>query len=123
MEADLTGKPIPGRDATLLGVRTDGPYVDILVGIDGFVEPLSGGLSTTKDNPRALPPNRRPKSLGGKGRHPVFALPEVAVPVSLKATPDGGSHVLIEPETRMLIDAYETALSSTRDDWELIMQD
>ena len=71
MRLEIDGLPRLGRSAREFGVRIN---VDLPVGADGSVEPGTGGMSVAVDNALNLPKHRRPRSLGGEGRDPVFGL-------------------------------------------------
>jgi len=75
MRKETDGLPALGESSSTLGARAQ---VDIPVEASGRVRPETGGMSVAPDDPRRLPKPRRPFSLGGTGRHPVFALPVAA---------------------------------------------
>ena len=79
MKAAADGLPEGGRSARKLGVR---PGTDLLVQADGMVNPGTGGMSVC-DEAEKLAMHRCPKSLGGDGDDPVFAMPIATLPASL----------------------------------------
>jgi hypothetical protein len=112
---DDAGLPKVGRSARTLGVRLD---KDISPDEHGNVRPQTGGLSVAPDDPRRLHPVRRPPTLGGRGRDPVWALDATRLPAMLEYRADVPErHGLIEPARRMLLADYETALAGTRPLW------
>jgi len=97
MKAAADGFPEVGRSSRKLGVRIDGPTPDIPVRSDRDVEPETGGMSVTLDSAANLPIARRPRSLGGFGRDPVFSLLAMALPLSLHCRTELYPHALVEP--------------------------
>jgi len=117
MRAGPDGLPQVGRSSSTLGVRLAGDYRDIAVDSAGIVRPNVGGMSVVLDDPRSLPRARRPRSLGGVGRHPVFCLGEEKLPGLLTIRADQPPHAFVEPSVACRFEQYETALHSTRPDW------
>jgi hypothetical protein len=74
MKAEQDGLPKVGRSSRELGIRIDCPIREIPVGEDGIVEPETGSMSVALDAAQNLPKPRLPRSLGGEGRDPVFAM-------------------------------------------------
>ena len=74
-------------------------------------------MSVAVDDARHLPKPRRPRSLGGEGRDPVFSLQSGAVPEMLSLRVDRHPHALVEPALACLLNDYERALASTRPSW------
>jgi len=123
-------KPKVGNTARTLGVRLPPlPHADIEVNEDGTVEPGRGGMSVSPRLER-LPKHRVPKRLCervpeasgfdtdscwhmGSGS---FEAGPVAPGLLLRLL--GTEHGLIEPEYRMLLADYTTALAATRDQWQ-----
>ena len=64
-----------------------------------------------------LPKPRRPKSLGGEGRDPVFRLLSEALPQTLLARPDRYPHACIEPRSRCPFTQFESDLTATLNFW------
>lgn len=120
MKQDLDGFPQVGRSARALGVRIAGPHEDLPVFPGNVVRPATGGMSVVFDDPRSLPKFRRPRSLGGEGRDPVFAMDVTMVPSSLVVRPDRPPHALVEPADECLLGDYERALYGTRGSWRCV---
>jgi hypothetical protein len=121
MKESADGKPVVGRSARELGVRTgtaanpDVPAID-----DGdIVSPWQGGMSVAPDDPLHLLRHRRPASLGGVGQDAVWYIETDDLPVDLQFRQDTPTHGLIEPARSMTLKEYENALASTRQDWIL----
>jgi hypothetical protein len=120
MKQNADGKPSCGEKANELGVR---PGVDITADAEGQVHPATGGLSTTPDDPRLLPPHVRPPSLGGKGKLPLFVLDVADLGNGLTARRDPGHprrHAFIEPAATMAIVALQALLCGGRESWEAV---
>jgi hypothetical protein len=114
MKADSDLKPKTGVTSRSLGVR---PEVDIPVDEDNRVQPSTGGMSATADDPRKLPPHRRPKWLDGTGADPVFELKPIALPIVLEPRQEGAPHhYLIEPTQSCRFDVFQGHPWSTRPD-------
>jgi hypothetical protein len=131
-------RPHVGRGAQLLGVRF-GPLDqgrDIDPDREGVVHPEKGGMSVS---PRveALPPHRLPRRLRDvyperfpNARAPntlycwsmgegAFEAGRVAEGLRLRVDPDDPErHGFVEPDGKMKMAAYETALAATRDQWQ-----
>jgi hypothetical protein len=116
MKADIDGSPLVGNTAVTLGVRAE----DIPV-TNGFVSPQTGGMSVTHPDPELLPAHRRPPSLGGIAKHPVFFIAEIDIKGNLVArcVPIGedDSHYCIEPLSECAFEAYEEELHATKNSW------
>ena len=119
MRSNPDGLPAIGRWSSTLGVRVSGPWQDIPVDANGDVAPNTGGMSVVMDDPRSLPRARRPRSLGGVGRHPVFCLDCEKLPPTLLVRPSGRPHALVEPSAVCKLSEYEQALHSTQPDWRI----
>lgn len=117
MKEGTDGFPMSGRSARTLGVRVGGPHSDIPVDSREMVQPNTGGMSVVLDDPRNLPFFRCPRSLGGGGRDPVFAMNTDQLPTSLLLRRDEPPHCLVEPRVCCRITAYEEAIESTRPLW------
>ena len=111
--------PLIGRSSRELGVRTEGPGIDVRVQDDGTVAARAGGMSVALDSALNLPKHRRPRSLGGEGRDPVFAMAMPNLPESLVVRPDPHPHGLVEPRHRCLLTEFELALQATRPHWSI----
>jgi hypothetical protein len=117
MKAESDGLPKVGRSGRELGVRIDGPIRDLHVERDGTVEPRTGGMSVALDAAESLPIHRLPRSLGGEGRDPVFAMFTTGVPRTLLVRTDRYPHALVEPTRRCPLPEFESDLASTRSIW------
>jgi hypothetical protein len=118
MKTDLDLKPKTGDTSRCLGVR---PEVDIPVDEDNRVQPGTGGMSAAADDPRKLPPHRRPKWLDGTGADPVFELRPITLPVALATRQDGPPHhYLLEPVHACQFHVFQGHLWSTRPNWRMI---
>jgi len=113
----MDGLPKVERSGRGLGVRIDGPFRDLPVRDDGTVEPETGGMSVALDEARNLPKPRLPKSLGGEGRDPVYAMSSAAIPRALSLRIDRYPHSFIEPGCRCPLAEYESGLAGTRSYW------
>jgi hypothetical protein len=121
MIEDVDGFPSVGSSARRLGVRgheSNDPDIQALVPSD-VVDPQFGGMSVAPDEPRGLHPIRLPRSLGGRGRDPVWVIEESDLGPDLTVVRDKPGHALIVPVRPTTRDAYERALASTRDKWRL----
>ena len=107
----------PLVDPNHLGVRTAGEYRDIQVDTAGVVLPGTGGMSVTPDDPINLPRHFRPRSLGGRGKRPVWLVSSAHIIDPLAAREDGPTHWLIEPSSTMALAAYESGLVATAPRW------
>ncbi len=117
MRAASDGLPVVGRSARELGVRVEGAVIDLRVGEDGWVQSGAGGMSVADGDPSYLPKHRRPLSLGGDGRDPVFGLARAALPAELAIRVDRPPHALVEPAEPCKLGRYEEALAATRPSW------
>ena len=114
------GPPEVGRSARTLGVRVMGPHADMPVFAGGMVRPATGGMSVVFGGALNLPKFRRPRSLGGEGRDPVFAIHTALIPNPLVVRADQYPHALVEPQEECLLQQYESALHGTRSLWRLV---
>ena len=117
MKSADDGQPIIGPSARKLGVRVGGTVVDLPVTSDGFVEPGTGGMSVAVDDAHHLPKHRRPRSLGGEGRDPVFALEAAILLPHLTLRVDRHPHALVEPSLPCPLSEYDATLAGTRPSW------
>jgi len=123
MKQDGDGRPRVARAGWGLGVRIEGPDIDIPV-FDGLVGPLSGGMSVGEDWSR-FPPSFIPRGAEGGtcNNRRIFGLEREDIPAGLslrsKAVEDLGL-LFVEPGHRMPIEEYEDLLASTRDAWKLV---
>lgn len=116
MKGDDMGFPLVEESARGLGVRIN---QDIPLAYDQVL-PLTGGMSTAPDNPLNLPSHRRPPSLGGTGKDPVFEFNTKNLPLGLKWVQDAPGHGTIQPSFVMPYETYKTLLSSTKYLWKKI---
>ncbi len=114
MRPDAVGAPKIGASLSTLGVR---PGKDIPVAADGSVDPQTGGMSVTPDDPDAMPFDLLPRSRGGDGRHPMFSLVVADLPETLVARRDKPDHANVEPATRQSFAAYNGDVQSTQGRW------
>lgn len=84
------------------------------------MHPGTGGMSVAPDDPRHLPPHRRPRSLDGTGVDPVFEVVGSRLPASLAVRRDRSTHALVEPAEIMGVEEYQVALCDTRWLWRRV---
>ena len=77
---------------------------------------------TLRHAPAGLPPFRRPPSLGGTGKDPVFCIGSNCLPGGLQYRPDREStkHGFIEPSKPMTLHEYEELLKKTGPLWKRV---
>lgn len=113
------GLPEVGCSARELGVR---PGRDIPV-TGGIVRPSTGGMSVVTNDPSDLPAHRKPPSLLGSGKDPVFKISDIHIPSTLRvvsnASAQSNNHFVIEPARCCLFRVYTAHLASTRDNWQI----
>ena len=118
MQASDDGHPTCGASASKLGVR-EGKDVPVHGGI---VHPGTGGMSVTPDDPARLPASFRPPSLGGVGKHQVFAIELSALPpeaLGYRPDPDNPrDHGFVEPASAVSLDRLQQDLCGTRWRWK-----
>lgn len=110
-------KPQVCRQSDCLGVR-EPPDGDVTVDEHGQVYPGAGGLSVAPDDPMRLPVHRRPSSLGGTGKRPVWVIPSDALIAGLAYAPETPIHGLIEAEQTMMLEEFQTKLADTQHLWD-----
>lgn len=121
-------KPKVGPDAQMLGARIP---IDIQMDSSGKVHPRSGGMSVSPSL-GALPVHRIPKRLrpqgavGARGSNSlrVWSMGEGPFdpgPVArgLFLGLESPRHAHVEPAEVMLVEEYQSALSATRDAWNI----
>jgi hypothetical protein len=81
--------------------------------------PGQGGMSVAPNDPADLPRHRRPASLGGIGRDPVWYIEADDLGPDLVFRQDRPSHGLIEPKRAMTLDEFQAALARSRQFWKL----
>lgn len=75
-------------------------------------------MSVTRDDPGQLPEHRRPPSLGGRSRHPVWGIAVASLGVKLSCVPDRRTHHChIEPASSRPLDTFTGDLAATVDEW------
>jgi hypothetical protein len=99
-----------------LGVRVDW---DVKRAADGTVNPLEGGMSVAPDDPLRLPVHRRPPSLGGTGKKPVWETTLGSLPGELSYRQTSEDHGLVEPVAAVQLDEFRAHLGSTADSWSV----
>ncbi len=107
------GLPKTGPTARQLGVR---PHDDIPV-TGGNVSPMTGGMSVAPDTPGNLPSHRRPPSLGGTGKDPVWEFDLNNLGDGVRFRQDSQTHGLLEPGSVMSIDEFQKALAELAKYW------
>lgn len=118
MKADSDSFPETGETARHLGAR---PGVDLPLDELGYVQPRSGGMSVTADDPWKLPAHRRPVDWNGTGRDPIFKLNLTDLPSELVIRAQGKDyHYFMEPVCRCLFTYYQQTLSETRGSWCIV---
>src|SRR5438552_602992 len=97
------GLPEVGPSGRLLGVRPGNATTpDVLaVAASDLVQPGQGGMSVALNDPMSLQKHRRPVSLGGIGRDPVWYIEAKDLSADLNFRQDSISHGLIEPSHAM----------------------
>ncbi len=122
MKESPNGGPQVGQTARTLGVRPGpGENTDLDVTPEGKVEPETGGMSVTPNSPAGLPPIRRPPSMGGRGKDPVWCMGTQCLPEGLTFRPDPKSpetHGFVEPTRSMSFEEYQQLIESTQASWE-----
>ena len=117
MRAGPDRLPVVARSGRTLGIRVP---VDVQPDAHGRVHPTKGGMSVAPDDPRHLPPHRRPRLFGGVGPDPVFELATDALPASLVVHRASPRHAVVAPGDVLPLMVYEAALHGTRPDWRLV---
>lgn len=118
------GVPQTGESARTLGVRPGtGDKVDIAVSDDGMVKHGEGGMSVVPD-PNNLSDFKKPPSLGGKCKDPVWVINTDCLGPKLVYKPDlpvNATHGTIQPKYTMPYNEYVEALEATQSYWRLII--
>jgi hypothetical protein len=121
MKEAADGYPATGPSGRLLGVRpgTD-PTPDVLtVHPSDTLLPGQGGMSVAPNDPLHLQKHRRPASLGGTGRDPVWYIETADLGPDLEFRQDRPTHGLIEPKRALTLQEFQDALAGTRRVWKL----
>lgn len=121
MKEAQDGLPAVGASGRLLGVRPGNAATpDVLaVNPSDLVLPGHGGMSVAPDDPLNLQRHRRPASLGGIGRDPVWYIEADELGPDLEFRQEGSGHGLIEPKQAMTLDEFQGALAGSRPRWKL----
>jgi len=117
MKKGPDGLPAIGRSARTLGVRVEGKYADVTLDAAGRVLPAKGGMSVTVDEPKLMPPARRPTWLKGAGEDPLFFINKEKIVSPLTIRLDKGAHAFVEPTLPRPLFDYENDLARTQPDW------
>jgi hypothetical protein len=117
MQEDGNGLPAPGCSARHLGVRP-GFDVPAVLPTD-LVQPGQGGMSVSPDDPMNLPYFRRPPTLQGTGKDPVWEIEVTRLGPDLvyRADPNLAGHGFVEAARTMTLAEYEQALTATQPFW------
>lgn len=121
-------KPLVGDGSKMLGVRGNGH--DIPISAEDMVLPNTGGLSIApewRDLPYFLIPRRLQDSVPearGNNKLTCFRLSDLPFKAAeitdkLALRPDTAKHGTIEPRHEMKLDVLQSALSDTRNLWEI----
>lgn len=102
-------RPGPGRNSDVSAVNDQYPVVS-----------GGGGMSTAPDDPLHLVSYRRPRSLGGTGREPVWVINAADLGPDLTVRLDSPGHAFVEPARPMTLQSFQQALAATRDRWVLV---
>lgn len=116
------GMPAVGPSGRMLGVRPgNAPTPDVLaVNASDPVLPRQGGMSVAPNDPLRLQRHRRPASLGGIGRDPVWYIEADDLGPDLDFRQDRTGHGLLEPNRRMTLGEFQLALAASRTRWRLV---
>lgn len=120
MRAERDGWPACGSTARTLGVRSSGVDADVTLDAAGQVIAGTGGMSVAPDDPRRLPPHRRPPELDGTGRDPVFGVSRGRLPAELEVHADTLTHALVRPRRAMDLADFARCLCASRTAWRRI---
>jgi hypothetical protein len=85
-----------------------------------MVEPGTGGMSVSPNDPMNLPSFRRPVEFGGTGKDPVWCMGSCDLPSGLQYRADPlntGGHGFIEPAYPMPFEDYQNLLWETQASW------
>lgn len=120
MQDDGTGAPAVGPSARRLGVRP-GRDVPATHPLD-WVYPGGGGLSVSPHTPMNIHRHRRPRSLQGIGKDPVWQIDSATLPPNLtyRADPNSTAHGFIEPAVPMTLGDFQAALAASQSLWQAV---
>lgn len=132
-EDAIDHKPITGDTSSKLGVRDSDLFIDqsgnALPGTGGtsVIEPMPGlkiRLQSMSPSmvPRRLHDNGRIAGASGSNSRRVFKIGAGAwvtgnLTTNLKVVPDADHHGTIQPDSRMPMEDYRTAIKATREEW------
>jgi hypothetical protein len=120
MREDASSLPEIGASSRCLGVR---PGFDVPATLPGDVVPAGqGGMSVSPDDLMSLPYFRRPASLGGTSRDPVWHLRETDLGPDLQYRPDPthAGHGFLEPSRSMTLAECQQPLAQTQPLWRKV---
>lgn len=83
------------------------------------VVPGAGGMSVVPQDPGHLPIHRKPLSLGGTGRDPVWYIEASDLAPDLRFRQDKPTHGLVEVDQPMTLQEFQDAVARTRIRWVL----
>jgi hypothetical protein len=110
------GMPAIGPTARTLGVR---PGMDLPEVDDGDVLPAgrTKGMSVAPNDPMFLVGHRRPVTLGGVGRDPVWVIDSDDLGPELALQQDKPTHAVVTPAHAMTLKEFQEALAQTQTRW------
>jgi len=129
MKADASGRPLPENSKRGLGVvalediapgERDWKEADVEPDAAGLVQPRTGGMSVTPDDPMKMPLSRRPVRLKGRSKDPLFAVRSDGLLPHLAFRPDPrnpDSHGFVEPVEAVALPEYRADLAATAPKW------
>jgi hypothetical protein len=108
--------PAVGPSARMLGVRPGNHTTPDVLAVHATdkVLPGQGGMLVAPDDPMNLQRHRRPVSLGGTGRDPVWYIEIEDLGPDLIFRQDRQTHGLIEPKRPLELEEFQDALAATR---------
>lgn len=117
MKESDAGQPEIGANARSLGVR--GGIDVVATEASEQVQPGTGGVSVSPDDPRNLPRHRRPPEFGGTGKDPVWVISDAELGPRLRYRPDPEvwGHGFVEPAHGMTLADYQAAVAETQCRW------
>jgi hypothetical protein len=120
MEA-TDGLPEVEPSGRMLGVRPgNAPTPDVrAINPQDILQPGDGGMSVSPNDPMGLRKHRRPASLGGTGRDPVWFIETDDLGPDLQFRQDSQTHGVIEASRALSFQEYQDALAATRGLWSL----
>jgi hypothetical protein len=121
MKEAQDGLPAVGPSGRLLGVRPGNSATPDVLAVNPSdpVLPGQGGMSVAPDDPLNLQKHRRPASLGGIGRDPVWYIETDHLGSDLEFRLERPGHGLIEPKRAIALGLFQAALAGLRPQWKL----